>query len=75
MCQDLKDGGYKLYEKSDYRLIQLGNIWLKKENNKDESFCVQDEDWFDYHGIEKALCGKEDYDYWTTKRILVIQMA
>ena len=30
---------------------------------------------FNYHGIEKALCGKTKYyEYFTPKRILVIQM-
>ena len=32
-----------------------------KENWKNYSWCGQNEDWFDYHGIEKALCGKIGY--------------
>ena len=43
-----------------------------KENYKNESRCYQSEYNFDYHGIENALCGK--YEYFTPKRILVIQM-
>ena len=58
-------------EKSNEELIELGDIWLMKENKKNESYCYQTEYWFDYHGIEKALCGKF---YFTQKRILVIQM-
>ena len=50
------------------------NIFLKKENWKNESNCWQDEDDFDYHGIEKALCGKARPTRFTPKRILVIQM-
>ena len=43
---------------------------------KQLSFCSQYEDRFDYHGIEKALCGKQNRyeECFTPKRILVIQM-
>ena len=46
---------------------------------KNESCCHQDENRFDYHGIENALCGKEPKGkygemFFTPKRILVIQM-
>ena len=73
--KDLKYGGYKLWGKSDsYFLIRLGDIWLWKEDCKNESCCFQTEDRFNYHGIKKALCGKVDPNYFTPKRILVIQM-
>ena len=73
--KDLKNGGYLLWKKTIQYLITIGNIYLSKENCKNKSCCFQDEDKFDYHGIEKALCGKEYYpDYFTPKRILVIQM-
>ena len=50
---------------------------LKEYNNN-----FQNEWKFDYHGIEKALCGKTAYweedellgEFFTPKRILVIQM-
>ena len=71
--KDLYFGGIYLCTKSDYRLITLGNIELFKENINNESYCGQDEDNFDYHGIEKALCGKIKPDCFTP-RILVIQM-
>ena len=49
-----------------------------KENMKKESCCTQNENTFDYHGIEKALCGKEKKEYgwmyFIPNRILVIQM-
>ena len=78
--KDLYGGGYWLYEKSDGNLIQLGGIRLDKENEKNQSHCYQSEHRFDYHGIEKALCGKTGYydnglkGCFTPKRILVIQM-
>ena len=70
----LKKGGIFLCDKSDYDLIWLGEIVLRKENNKNLSFCCQNEDRFDYHGFEKALCGKIYPKNFTLKRILVIQM-
>ena len=74
--KDLEWGGYYLWEKSSSHLISLGDISLHKENKKNESYCWQDEDNFDYHGVEKALCGKTygNGGYFTPKRILVIQM-
>ena len=53
----------------------MGEIILSKENNKNESRCYQTKEIFNYHGIEKALCGKTGRDYpFTPKRIFVIQM-
>ena len=73
--QNLKWGGYQLWNKSTDILIDLGNILIYKENMKNSSHCVQREDRFDYHGIEKALSGKIYSRFpFTLKRILVIQM-
>ena len=72
--KDLKRGGIYLYEKSDRRLIGLGDITLSKENKKNDCHCDQDVDHFDYHGISNALCGKIHPNRFTPKRILVIQM-
>ena len=75
--------GYKVSEKSSSWLISLGDIILLKENMRHESYCWQYEDKFNYHGVEKALCGKKidkivnQRKYGTTftpKRILVLQM-
>ena len=57
-------------------MIQLGEILLYKENKKNNSSCYQNENNFNYHGIENALSGKTRFDggYFTPKRILVIQM-
>ena len=75
---NLKEGGYCLYEESGCNtLIELGNICLKKENEKHLSFCFRNEENFDYHGIYKALCGRTYLfgdENFTPKRILVIQM-
>ena len=75
--KDLVWGGIWLYGKGDGDLIILGDIYLRKENKKNISCCYQNEDNFDYHGIENALCGKEPNNermFFTPKRILVIQM-
>ena len=56
-------------------LTEIGDILLYKEDEKYKSFCYQSEKCFNYHGIEKALCGKTSrLDPFTPKRILVIQM-
>ena len=63
------------FEKSDDKLITLGHIRLMKENVKEKSWCGQNDEEFDYHGVSKALCGKVYYrDCFVPKRILVIQM-
>ena len=73
-------GGYELFEESDeYYLILLGDIVLFKENHKNGSKCWEYQNYFDYHGIEDALCRKESNfynpsEFFTPKRILVIQM-
>ena len=71
----LEEGGYRLISDFDEygRLIQLGDIWLYKENEKGKSCCCQDESIFNYHGIEKGLLGKI-YEPFILKRILIIQM-
>ena len=71
--------GYYLYTNSNKRLLFLGNIIICKENDKNESYYVQNNDQFDYHGIENALCRKSKTEderkiYFIPKRILVIQM-
>ena len=74
--------GYYLYDKSNEFLINLGNITLRKENNKSSSYCVPKQDLFDYQGISNALCGRTGYiengkmkgEYFKPLRITVIQM-
>ena len=60
--KNLKKGGIVFWKKSDDNLIDLGDIYLMKENRKNESFCDQNEDEFDYEGIPNALCGKTLYE-------------
>ena len=43
-------------------MINLGDIYFGKENVLSCSYCSKN-DYFDYHGIEKPLCGKEHYKY------------
>ena len=70
--------GYGLYEHSADRLIDIGDIRLYKQHQKSQSFCVQTNYYFNYHGIENALCGKEYSihcsDCFIPQRIIVIQM-
>ena len=77
--KDLEYGGITLHTKlNQFDLINLGDIYLYKEARKNKSYCNQTEDRFDYHGIEKAVCGKQKSgrkgEHFKPKRILVIQM-
>ena len=76
--KDLTVCGITMFEDRDNHLISFGNIELEKENTKKLSYCWQIEGLVDYHGIEKALCGKTATIYcgekFIPKRILVIQM-
>ena len=77
---EIKDstlGGIAFYAESKKELIYLGNIFLFKENCKNESYCIQHNNDFNYYGIEKALCGKAGFtidDLFTIKKLYVIQM-
>ena len=83
--KDMKWGGIHLLKYYGVlgQCIQLGEILLSKENIKYSSSCEQNINYIDYHGIQKALCGKTKYkenDNWkgesfTLKRFLVVQMA
>ena len=74
--KDVKYGGYKLCQNWDETLIRIGDIYLDKENRKYQSYCLQDDTRFDYHGIKNALYGKRGWkNPFTPKRILVIQMT
>ena len=76
------DGGYNVKPKSDNILIQLGYgnsgaIHIKKENSKSQSYCFQRNRFFNYHGTENPLVGGygiESSQYFTPKRITIIQM-
>ncbi|BFU26698.1 predicted protein [Entamoeba histolytica] len=66
---------FGLFNQSDNCLFQFGycgDIFVYKENNKTESYCIQDS--FEYEGISNALCGNEWPNHFTPKRIIVIEM-
>ena len=72
--KDSEVSGFILFVKSDDNMIYLRNIMLWKENKKKQSHCRQNEDRFDYHGIEKALCGKERWNHpFTPKEYLLFK--
>ena len=71
--------GYTIKPKSDDVLIQLGSgshgaIHLMKLSKKSESYCYQDNDYFNYHGTINPLNGKSNKSPFTPQRITVIQM-
>ena len=70
--KNLKGGGIILLEKTDKDLIKLGDIYLKKQNKKNDSYCNNNESNFNYHGIENELCGKSII--FIPKRFFVIQI-
>ncbi|BFU20639.1 TLD, putative [Entamoeba histolytica] len=63
-----------LFNQSYDCLFSFGyyDICVYKENNKTESHCYPRS--FEYKGISKALCGNEYPEYFTPKRIIVIEM-
>ncbi|BFU19989.1 trichohyalin, putative [Entamoeba histolytica] len=74
---DIKHTQYAfiLFNQSYDRLFAfglLGDIEVYKENNKTKSYCKQSS--FEYEGISNALCGKQNPEYFTPKRIIVIEM-
>ena len=72
---------YMLYENYHNQLIQLGDIVLMKENKRDESYCLKNENFFDF-GIQNAVCGRSKYqengelkgECFSLKKFKVIQM-
>ena len=56
----------------------LGDLCLWKKGVSGKSYCHQNEEFFDYHSISRALCGKEPDEfkvmYFNIRRLLVIQM-
>ena len=68
------------FKEKDIRLIQIGDINLFKQDYKEKSYCHDENNnsFYDYKGIESALCGKSGSrkkgNRFIPKRILVIQM-
>ncbi|BFU19875.1 predicted protein [Entamoeba histolytica] len=74
---DIKEPEYAFYlfNQSHKCLFAFGcgdDIVIGKENYKTISWCYQY--LFEYKGISKALCGNEYPEYFTPKRIIVIEM-
>ncbi|GAB1223301.1 hypothetical protein ENUP19_0141G0002 [Entamoeba nuttalli] len=73
---EIPQNAFCLFNQSDDRLFEFGygysDILVYKENNKTYSYCNQYS--FSYEGVSNALCGKEWPNYFTPKRIIVIQM-
>ena len=66
--------GYCLSDQSFVYLIEIGDIHLYKVNQKDECYCEQHDDRFDYHGFEDALCGNSPGKPFDLKKMVIIQM-
>ena len=68
---------YAEFQFEKIRFFRINRQKLKKQI-KEQSNCCQNHLRFNYHGIQKALCGKNPSDYgkmyFIPKRILVIQM-
>ena len=68
---------YVMYKKNSNRLITLGKdgqIVLFKKDEKEKSCCRQKNDYFDYHGIKCALCGRGSTKPFIPSRFVVIEM-
>ena len=71
---EIKDrhfGGYILFKQDGLNSICLGNIAIGSNLISDIGEC-RTEIYFDYNGIENALCGKT---WFIPKRIIVVQMV
>ena len=77
---DTYGGGYFLFDKSHEFLINIGSLFIHKQNQKDQSYHENQNDEFNYNylNIPYALCGKIPGPFssllqmFTPKRILVI---
>ena len=68
-------GDYMLQHRNHKILIRLGNIVLYKTIRKNQCYIDNDIKGFDYHGIDKALCGKSGKeDPFKLQRLIVLQM-
>ena len=88
--KNLKRGGVTTFQTQSPRVshklfFKAGDIFFCPKYFKDKSFCEQNEDRFNYHGIDKALCGKgkvsdspkdcmTEEECFNPKSLLIIQM-
>ena len=71
--------GFFLYEKSNERFFGFGYgvghaLCIFKENKKFQSYCDQNDKYFNYHNIPNALYGNKHPEKMMFKRLLIIQM-
>ena len=71
---DPKENRFGLFDKNEKYLARLGDLFIYKKENKDESFCWQCNKIFNYHNYEKALCGIWCPYHFIFKRIFIIEM-
>ena len=71
--------GYRMFGKSEFNdnLLRIGDILLRVEHKKHQSYCSETKQIFNYHGISNALCGKvsgSSNQFFTLKRFIIFQM-
>ena len=81
MKYEIKEPKYAfyLYENNQDRFFGFGYgvghaLTIFKANRKSQSYCDQNDKYFNYHNIESALCGTKHPEKMTLKRIVIIQM-
>lgn len=67
-------GGISLQHEKSESLIFLGDLVLMKSEKKNQSYCWESHDLFNYHITGHPLCGKVR-DKFTVKRVRVFQMG
>ena len=77
--KDITNGGYRLCSQNSDELIYLGNIFIRKKQRTHFSYCNQISEKFEYHNINKAICGRlynsgQTEGFFIPTRIIVIQM-
>ena len=73
--KQLHDNGCFFHPKRSDHLISFGEVVLYKRNKSGWSYCCQTNEMFDYHSIEKALCGRNLWgDPFGLKRLTIISM-
>ena len=77
----LESSGCVIKRKDSLSMISIGDISLFKQEDRDKSYCWQHNEIFNYHGIDKLLCGETRAfkNGWigkcfTLKRLIIIQM-
>ena len=73
--KQLNENGCFVHSRRSDHLISFGEIVLYKRSKKNWSYCNQLEEYFDYHNIRDALCGKTLWgNPFALKRLVIISM-